>query len=731
MTISIRHFQKRHSIKRMGARLIAALLLTVGFSAHSATNALIVGDIERLTLDDPNDHWSGGLLIVGGQSIILPRNLLIDLPANRLTLQQIFEQAPANCKAASESGLAKADGCSGGNRGFATIHANRTNAGNLIAGDVFLEKGTGTTSGVVSYIDHSDGYLRINGLPNDPKTGVMLRLNDPDGRHSIQQGLGCKAGAPNCSADPRFSLDSDNYVVVFSTGMPACIPSTKARSFADVLDLNRNGITTETLTAQSLKDGTGDLLCPETNRSINGGQPVDDSRRFAPIRVGDHLNASGNFESVNGVQFLSVYKLTLSKALGTKNDPTQPDYVFLSEVGIDAMGFQNQRARALFIGFSTLSPGDVDYWSVHYDPGNNEPHKFPLASVRGCDLLNGQGMCTRQGIGLGINGGGDIIKIKYDVDFLFPSALTLSPCAQLTAGGYAVCPFGGRQAEEFAILSPIPREIFARTGHGMKYPELITLDIAGNQTSNGQYLFPLGLGLGGITAPEFVEINLDKVGTPFIFAGLPWTLDRRLSPGGCIDSNNDGNPDCESSPQPLDPYPFSGLDPRTQANIPGSFYPANNFYNASPLSNVQNRVLSYVDPAVAKFNGNYSVLKWPPVDPAEIPVEPPVPVIQECSALDSDHDGIDDGSDNCLLIANPDQRDTDGDGFGNACDTDLNNDQISNNLDTGILKSVYLCNSVSNPGIDSCDHADFNGDGVVNNLDVGISKQYYLLPPGP
>lgn len=731
MITSTWRFKITYAASRIIFGVAAAVLLTTSFSAFSATSALIVGDIERLTIDDPNDHWSGGMLIVGGQSIILPRNLLIDLPANRLTLKQIFEQAPANCKGANESGLAKSDGCSGGNQGFATIHANRTNAGNLIAGDAFLEKGTGTTSGVVSFIDHTDGYLRINGLPSDPKTGVMIRLNDPDGRHSIQQGLGCKAGAPNCSADPRFTLDSDNYVVVFSTGMPACIPSTKARSFKDVLDLNNNGNTTEALTAQANTNGAGDLLCPETNRTVNGGQPVDDSRRFAPIQVGDHLNASGNFESVNGVQFLSVYKLTVSKALGTKNDPTQPDYVFLSEVGIDAMGFQNQRVRGLFIGFSTLSPGDVDYWSVHYDPSNNEPHQFPLGSVRGCDLLNGQGMCTRQGIGVGVNGGGDIIKIKYDVDFLFPGSASLSPCAQLTAGGYAVCPFGGKQAEEFAILSPVPHEIFARTGHSMKNPGLLTLDIAGNQTTNGQYLFPLGLGLGGIVPPEFVEINLDKVGTPYIFAGLPWTLDRRLSPGGCIDTDNDGNVDCETTPQPLDPYPFSGLDPRTQANLPATFYPVNSFYNASQLDNVQNRVLSYVDPALGKFNGNQTVLKWPPVDPAEIPVEPPVPVIQECSALDSDHDGIDDGFDNCLLVANPDQRDTDGDGFGNFCDTDLNNDRITNTMDTGILKSVFSCNTASNPGIDMCDHADFNGDGVVNNLDVGISKQYFQLPPGP
>ena len=99
------------------------LLLLVGWipKAQAApTLANIIGEIERITIDNPADHYSGGTIVVGGQIVILPRNLLLDLPANRLTLKQLFDQAPAACVANGETGLAKADACNtSGAGGFA------------------------------------------------------------------------------------------------------------------------------------------------------------------------------------------------------------------------------------------------------------------------------------------------------------------------------------------------------------------------------------------------------------------------------------------------------------------------------------------------------------------------------------------------------------------------------------------------------------------------------------
>ena len=216
---------------------VVALLVAIQWStrAHAVpTIAPVAGEIQYITIDSPGDHWSGGTIVVGGTIVILPRNLLIDLPANRLTLQQLYEQAPAECVALGETGLAKGDACNHtGMGGIVSLSANRTNGGNVIAGDVFIEKAQESVTGKVSYISYTDGYFRVNGNVGDATTGVMVRLNDPTSRHTVQQGLGCAAGSPNCSPDPRFTLDPDNYTNVYTTGYPFCIPSMVARTFTD------------------------------------------------------------------------------------------------------------------------------------------------------------------------------------------------------------------------------------------------------------------------------------------------------------------------------------------------------------------------------------------------------------------------------------------------------------------------------------------------------------------
>ncbi|NNF66289.1 MAG: hypothetical protein HKM98_02155, partial [Gammaproteobacteria bacterium] len=95
----------------------------------------------------------------------------------------------------------------------------------------------------------------------------------------------------------------------------------------------------------------------------------------------------------------------------------------------------------------------------------------------------------------------------------------------------------------------------------------------------------------------------------------------------------------------------------------------------------------------------------------------------QCLSADADVDGIDDLADNCTEIANPDQRDTDGDGFGNICDPDLDGSGLVNFADLNILSDNFF----QSGDLDS----DFDGDGQTNFVDLSILADFFFQAPGP
>ena len=98
--------------------------------------------------------------------------------------------------------------------------------------------------------------------------------------------------------------------------------------------------------------------------------------------------------------------------------------------------------------------------------------------------------------------------------------------------------------------------------------------------------------------------------------------------------------------------------------------------------------------------------------------------------LDSDHDGVPDFRDNCQHESNPSQFDSDGDGYGNSCDGDLNQNGFVNVQDFGIFISAFTSRLGDGNHLPE---ADFNHDNVVDAFDF----LYYFLPqyqrglPGP
>ncbi|MGQ9851458.1 MAG: thrombospondin type 3 repeat-containing protein [Aggregatilineaceae bacterium] len=87
------------------------------------------------------------------------------------------------------------------------------------------------------------------------------------------------------------------------------------------------------------------------------------------------------------------------------------------------------------------------------------------------------------------------------------------------------------------------------------------------------------------------------------------------------------------------------------------------------------------------------------------------------TGTDSDGDGVPDDVDNCPAVYNPEQTDSDSDGFGDACDGDDDED--------GVLDAEDNCPLVANPGQEDADgdgvgdacEPDSDEDGVSDDLD--------------
>lgn len=84
---------------------------------------------------------------------------------------------------------------------------------------------------------------------------------------------------------------------------------------------------------------------------------------------------------------------------------------------------------------------------------------------------------------------------------------------------------------------------------------------------------------------------------------------------------------------------------------------------------------------------------------------------------DTDGDGVKDGNDNCPLVSNSDQVNSDTDGFGNLCDDDNDNDGLSNTSDNcPYLASADQTDSDGDGAGDLCS-GDNDGDGVLDESD--------------
>ena len=95
---------------------------------------------------------------------------------------------------------------------------------------------------------------------------------------------------------------------------------------------------------------------------------------------------------------------------------------------------------------------------------------------------------------------------------------------------------------------------------------------------------------------------------------------------------------------------------------------------------------------------------------------------------DTDGDGVADNADNCTLVANPTQLDSDHDGYGNACDADLNNSGLVTAADYNLMRTV-IGKAAGFSALAAA--ADMNGSGTVTSTDFGLLRARLGNAPGP
>ncbi len=349
--------------------LFAAALAVVWLGSAAQTpnpSFSLLGYIQELDVDDLNEPRSKGRVRVNGIDVTLPRNLLITLPGQYLTLNDLFRgkrPTPAT-PAVKPSGLALND-TPAPRVPFEIQLIGNIVAGEYIAGVVKItQQDLNEGAGFIRAIDHAKGELLVG-----PPTGTAVarvRLNDPLGRHGKPNAA--KFTGPNLM-DERFSLDPDNAAVVAETGYPMCIP----------------------------RDAVGDADCPSTNRHPSerrytcgaiGAEPTApalpgcDAAKRAPLQVGDYIHYAGMLvEDAPGRFFVAAHALGANAGIYT-SPGRGPSYVFIEEALSGVLGEvfagidQEETSRFRIVGFATDPSRTVDVFVVDVAPDGTESERL-------------------------------------------------------------------------------------------------------------------------------------------------------------------------------------------------------------------------------------------------------------------------------------------------------------------------------------------------------------------
>ncbi len=362
-------------------------------------------------LQDATSDGCGGTATLNGITITIPCGMIVQMPANTLTWNEMVNPVPS----APSLTLTSTDYPS---TEF-TVTGNIV-GGQYIAGLVYVsQQSLNGNIGVITNINYGNGTLEVQ--PTGSATPVVLQINDPHGRFGRPQ-----------SPDPRFSVDDENPTIHAATGYPMCVP---------------RAINPSTGNANPVVSGIPqDPLCPQKNRprapscrsfanagvavpvsgeltpTISGyctqfvmkaapgagataantaGATDPDVRQQAPFERGDTITYSGTQSRTTGV--ISVH--TIEANVGIYTQPGfQPSYLAIGGFGIGTAdptatalnGAAQETQDRIFLEAETTDvKTPVDIFLVDVDAAGNEHNRWvtPFEMTGECQTFTAVAPC--------------------------------------------------------------------------------------------------------------------------------------------------------------------------------------------------------------------------------------------------------------------------------------------------------------------------------------------------
>lgn len=371
--------EARRLLAALGLSL--ALIATVAAPSRAQTphaSFSMLGYLTALEVDDLNDPLSSGRLVVNGVQVVLPRNLLIKMPGQYLTVNDLFRgphpgQAPALAAAQRPSGLALTDTPRPAVAYEVQVLGNMV-GGQYVAGWVNLtQQDLNLGNGFVRAIDHARGEMLVG--PDTGPATARVRINDPLGRYGLRNAD--KMGGERM--DERFAVDPGNAPVAASTGFPMCLPRVEPPAVdPDCPPSNR-----------APAPHAGRFTCGSVEAEPTApAHPACRPDKTAPLQVGDHIDYVGMLvedSPGSGSYFIAAHAVHAN--LGIYTSPgADPAYVFIEEALVGTLGQpfpgvdQEQTSRFKLVGFTTDPSRRVDVFLLDIN-GPDETER-PLTSLR-------------------------------------------------------------------------------------------------------------------------------------------------------------------------------------------------------------------------------------------------------------------------------------------------------------------------------------------------------------